>query len=138
MRDMRKDTASDGVEEVDVAAGRSDGSTKRPGENRGAVASVSPPPIPVRRWVPHRKAELVAAVRGGYLSLDAACKRYDLTVEEFLAWQHGIDLFGMAGLRVYKPREGQRQRKKSATGKKPRRLGAAPKRAEPDDGGLDV
>ena len=53
-----------------------------------------------RRCVIRRKAEVVAAVRGGLLSLDDACKRYTLTVEEFLAWQHAIDRFGLAGLRA--------------------------------------
>ena len=33
-------------------------------------------------------------------SLDEACRRYTLTVEEFLAWQRAIDRFGMAGLRA--------------------------------------
>jgi hypothetical protein len=42
---------------------------------------------------------VVAAVRGGLLSLDEACNRYMLTVEEFLAWQHAIDHFGLEGLR---------------------------------------
>ena len=40
------------------------------------------PPPSTRRWVIRRKAEVVAAVRGGLLSLDDACKRYTLTVEE--------------------------------------------------------
>jgi hypothetical protein len=53
-----------------------------------------------KRWVPHRKAEIVAAVRGGFLSLDDALKRYALSIEEYLAWQQGIELFGLAGLRV--------------------------------------
>ena len=58
------------------------------------------PPPGTRRWVIRRKAEVVAAVRGGLLSLDDACKRYTLTVEEFLAWQRAIDRFGMPGLRA--------------------------------------
>ena len=58
------------------------------------------PPPSTRRWVIRRKAEVVAAVRGGLLSLDDACKRYTLTVEEFLAWQRAIDRFGMPGLRA--------------------------------------
>ena len=58
------------------------------------------PPKDTKRWVIRRKAEVVAAVRGGLLSLDDACKRYTLTVEEFLAWQHAIDRFGLAGLRA--------------------------------------
>ena len=53
-----------------------------------------------RRWVIRRKAEVVAAVRGGLLSLDEACERYKLTVEEFLSWQASIDDHGLAGLRT--------------------------------------
>jgi hypothetical protein len=52
------------------------------------------------RWVIRRKAEVVAAVRGGLLSLDEACKRYTLTTEEFLGWQMSIDRHGLAGLRT--------------------------------------
>ena len=58
------------------------------------------PPPETGRWVIRRKAEVVAAVRGGLLSLDEACKRYTLTVEEFLAWQRAIDRHGLAGLRA--------------------------------------
>lgn len=58
------------------------------------------PPTGTRRWVIRRKAEVVAAVRGGLLSLDEACNRYTLTVEEFLAWQSSIDEHGLAGLRT--------------------------------------
>jgi hypothetical protein len=58
------------------------------------------PPPSTRRWVIRRKAEVVAAVRGGLLSMDEACKRYTLTVEEFLAWQAYIDRYGLAGLRT--------------------------------------
>jgi hypothetical protein len=45
----------------------------------------------------------VAAVRGRIFTLDEACEQYALTVEEYLAWQHGIDLFGLAGLYVNGP-----------------------------------
>ena len=58
------------------------------------------PPSNTRRWVIRRKAEVVAAVRGGLLSLEEACKRYTLTVEEFLSWQQSIDDHGLAGLRT--------------------------------------
>ena len=58
------------------------------------------PPTNTRRWVIRRKAEVVAAVRGGLLSLDEACDRYRLTSEEFLAWQKSIDQHGLAGLRT--------------------------------------
>ena len=58
------------------------------------------PPANTRRWVIRRKAEVVAAVRGGLLSLEEACQRYTLTVEEFLGWQASIDQHGLAGLRT--------------------------------------
>ena len=58
------------------------------------------PPANTRRWVVRRKAEVVAAVRGGLLTLDEACERYSLTNEEFLAWQKSIDRHGLAGLRT--------------------------------------
>ena len=58
------------------------------------------PPRDTKRWVIRRKAEVVAAVRGGLLSLEEACARYTLTVEEFLSWQYSIDQHGLAGLRT--------------------------------------
>jgi len=46
------------------------------------------------------KQKVVAAVRGGLLSLEEACERYTLTVEEFLSWQASISDHGLAGLRT--------------------------------------
>ena len=46
------------------------------------------PPKDTKRWVIRRKAEVVAAVRGGLLSLEEACERYKLTVDELLAGTH--------------------------------------------------
>ena len=63
------------------------------------------PPPETKRWVPRRKAQVVAAVRGGALTLDEACTRYALTVEEFLTWQHAIEKFGLEGLRATHARE---------------------------------
>ena len=37
------------------------------------------PPATTRRWVIRRKAEVVAAVEGGLLTLEEACTRYRLT-----------------------------------------------------------
>lgn len=58
------------------------------------------PPPNTKRWVIRRKAQVVAAVRGGLISLDEACRRYTLSVEEFLSWQRAIDVHGLAGLRT--------------------------------------
>src|SRR5262245_33218680 len=50
----------------------------------GTVLTFSSLPSPkTRRWVARRKAEVVAAVCGGLLTLDEACERYAMTVEEF-------------------------------------------------------
>src|SRR5688500_20201935 len=62
----------------------------------GSPLTIADLPAPgTRRWVIRRKAEVVAAVRGGLLSLEEACTRYTLTVEEFLAWQYSIDRHGL-------------------------------------------
>ena len=58
------------------------------------------PPKDTKRWVIRRKAEVVAAVRGGLLSLEEACERYKLTLDEFLSWQRSIDRHGLPGLRA--------------------------------------
>lgn len=58
------------------------------------------PPSNTKRWVMRRKAEVVAGVRSGVISLDEACQRYTLSVEEFLSWQRLIDSHGVRGLRA--------------------------------------
>ena len=58
------------------------------------------PPPNTERWVIRRKAEVVAAVRAGLISLEEACARYRLSVEEFLSWQRFIDKHGLRGLRT--------------------------------------
>lgn len=65
-----------------------------------ALTIDSLPPADTTRWVVRRKAEVVAAVNGGLLSVDEVCQRYGLTVEEFAGWQRAIDRSGMPGLRV--------------------------------------
>ncbi len=58
------------------------------------------PPPNTKRWVMRRKAEVVAGVRAGLLSLEEACARYTLSVEEFLSWQKLVDQHGVRGLRA--------------------------------------
>ena len=53
-----------------------------------------------KRWVMRRKAEVVAAVNGGLLTIDEVLERYGLTLEEFASWQRAMDRSGMKGLRV--------------------------------------
>ena len=58
------------------------------------------PPPDTRRWVVRRKAEVVAAVRAGLISIEEACARYSLSMEEFLSWQRLIENHGVRGLRT--------------------------------------
>lgn len=73
-------------------------------EGRPITLSDLPPPD-TKRWVIRRKAEVVAAVQGGLLSLEDACRRYNLSVEEFLSWQRAISDHGLAGLRTTRLQE---------------------------------
>ena len=58
------------------------------------------PPPDTKRWVVRRKAAVVAAVKNGAITLEEVCRRYNLSVEEFLTWQEMIDKHGVRGLRV--------------------------------------
>lgn len=57
------------------------------------------PTSDTKRWVIRRKAEVVAAVRGGLLSREEAFSRYALNAEELLSWQNCFDRFWLPGLR---------------------------------------
>ena len=63
------------------------------------------PPPNTERWVTRRKALVVKAVRTGLITLDEACQRYTLSVEEFLSWQSLLDRHGLKGLRSTKTKD---------------------------------
>jgi hypothetical protein len=85
------------------------------GPDGGPLTLADLPPPDTRRWVARRKAEVVAAVRGGLLSLDEACQRYALTVEEFVSWEHAIQQFGLPGLRATHMQEYRQQENRKAS-----------------------
>ena len=58
------------------------------------------PPADTERWVARRKAQVVAAVQAGLLSIDEALARYKLTLEEFTGWQRALYRHGMRGLQI--------------------------------------
>ena len=58
------------------------------------------PPANTKRWVVRRKAAVVAAVQAGKITFEEACRRYQLTEEEFRAWQRAYDVHGLPGLRA--------------------------------------
>ncbi|HEY3912021.1 MAG TPA: DUF1153 domain-containing protein [Stellaceae bacterium] len=72
-------------------------------DNKTKSGMATDPGLPAadtKRWVARRKAVIVSAVRNGALSLEEACRRYQLSVEEFHGWQRAIEAHGVAGLRV--------------------------------------
>jgi hypothetical protein len=122
MRNIRRGPETEGSEQGRPSTIELDAANENPGARQ---SSKSPSPAIPKRWVPHRKAEVVAAISGGFLSLEEARDRYSLSIEEFLAWQHGIKLFGLAGLRVYGSLPHRRSRTKldgkTSEGRKHRR-----------------
>ena len=58
------------------------------------------PPPDTRRWVASRKAQVVAAVETGLLTIEEAMKRYRLSLEEFYSWQRAMDRGGVSALRI--------------------------------------
>lgn len=52
-----------------------------------------------KRWVVRRKAEVVAAVDAGLLTLDEALERYGISMETFTIWKQKISKGGLPALR---------------------------------------
>src|SRR3954454_3141344 len=65
--------------------------------NGGDPALPSPD---TKRWVARRKAVIVEAVHSGAIELAEVCRRYNLSAEEFAAWERAIERHGVPGLRV--------------------------------------
>jgi len=59
------------------------------------------PPPDIKRWSARRKAEVVAAVHGGLLTMAQACHRYTVSHEEFTEWERHYKAGGLDGLRAY-------------------------------------
>jgi hypothetical protein len=56
--------------------------------------------LPTERWVTSRKAALIAAIRSGEITLEEACRQYQLSPEEFSGWLAAFEKHGVPGLRV--------------------------------------
>lgn len=56
-------------------------------------------PSPGQRWTVRRKAAVVEAVRGGWVPIEEICEVYNISVDEFLAWERDMDRHGVHGLR---------------------------------------
>ena len=58
------------------------------------------PPPGVKRWTIRRKAAVLTAVATGVLTREEACRRYQLSEEEFFSWQQAFETHGLYGLRT--------------------------------------
>jgi hypothetical protein len=52
------------------------------------------------RWTPLRKAKVIDDIVNGEISLDEACRQYDLSTEEFTGWKNTLERHGVHGLRT--------------------------------------
>jgi hypothetical protein len=74
--------------------------SREPEPFEAPVTLASLPPPDTERWVARRKAQVVAAVQAGLLTIDEALARYKLSLEEFAGWQRGLYRHGLRGLQI--------------------------------------
>ena len=66
----------------------------------GPLTLADLPPADTQRWVVRRKAEVLAAIRGGLIDRAEARRRWRLSDEELALWERAVDCAGVPGLRV--------------------------------------
>jgi hypothetical protein len=49
------------------------------------------PATDTERWVMSRKVDVVEAVHGGLITMEDACWRYALTIDEFRSWEVAVE-----------------------------------------------
>ena len=67
-----------------------------------------------QRWTVQRKAAVVEAVRGGWIPINEVCVLYDISIDEFVAWERDLDRYGVHGLRTTRYQIYRNTEKKSA------------------------
>jgi hypothetical protein len=75
------------------------------------------PPPGVVRWVIRRKAQVVAAVQAGAITVEEVCSRYSISVEEFESWKVLFERHGVYGLRSTRWQLYRREKPGKAEGK---------------------
>ena len=58
------------------------------------------PPAGTARWVARRKEAVVRGVQAGLIPRDEALSRYDLSDEEYDAWERSMAVHGTNGLKT--------------------------------------
>ena len=89
-------SATDGPRSSDVEASAS--------AHHPVLVRMSPPkglpPLTTKRWVVRRKAAVIAAIWSSEITLEEACRWYQLSEEELLSWERTFEAHGLRGLRV--------------------------------------
>jgi hypothetical protein len=67
-----------------------------------------------QRWTVQRKAAVVGAVRGGWMPINEVCVLYNISIDEFVAWERDLDRYGVPGLRTTRYQIYRDTEKKSA------------------------
>jgi transposase-like protein len=67
------------------------------------------------RWVARRKAAVVEAVSSGTITIEEACRRYNMSEEEFFSWQRAFETYGILGLRAQVLRERPTRHRRRST-----------------------
>ena len=62
--------------------------------------TIRPLPPADTYWRSHQKAQVVAAVQAGIITLDEVCERYAMSPEEFHGWERALNAEGLRGLRT--------------------------------------
>ena len=78
-------------------------------------------PSPRQRWTVLRKAAVIEAVRNGLVSIERVAEVYNISVDEFRAWERDFNDFGVYGLRSTRAQIYRDARLKQAVVQPPRR-----------------
>lgn len=70
-----------------------------------------------KRWVSRRKAEVVAGVRAGLITLDEALETYNLSIDEYRSWERLFTEYGLEGLRTTRIKKYRERDRHISTGK---------------------
>jgi len=83
-----------------------------PVSRRALIADLPSPGL--SRWTPRCKLGVLNALDHGLITLDEACRRFELTAEEIEEWRGGFRRFGRAGLKTTTLRERRRAKIRAA------------------------
>jgi transposase-like protein len=76
------------------------------------------PPETLKRWTAQRKAAVLAGVRSGAMTVEEACRRWEISMEEFLSWLQAFENRGVPGLRTTCIQQYRRRRSSRGRGRR--------------------